>query len=183
MSWPDPCPRASRRGARLDRRVQSTSERHRGHHPGTQFPNTLDQSPVGGHDAYRVGRPILPHHPHDLIVGRVPSPPRREHHSDGSVRPGPNIGWPAVEDDRDVFAHGGGVSVELVDESPNGSVRIVPPPVRSGADQVHAVDQPAGVSVLPRGSISLILFLLRHRCHLLTRCSFPDGRSECSIGS
>jgi hypothetical protein len=62
-------------------------------------------------------------------------------------------GWDArrlaVEHHRDGLPGRRGIAVQLPNEPPNGPARIVPPAVRSGADQVHAIDQPASTWVVP----------------------------------
>jgi hypothetical protein len=132
----------------LERRVQAATERHGRCRSSPQFVNTLDQSPVGGHHAYGVGRWILRHDPDDLMVGGIPPSPRSEHHGDGTMDVRWNAGWLPIEHNGHVFARGRGVSVEFVDEGADGPVRIVPPPVWSGADHVHTVDQPPHARVV-----------------------------------
>ncbi len=122
--------------------IQPATERPRRRNSRPSLPYAIGQVSVGRHDREPGRRLIVRHHIYDFVIGGVAAAPGCEDHRDRAVNAGRHVPGLPVEHHDDLLAGLLRVPVELVDQPSNRLVGIDPPPVRTGADHVHAVHQP-----------------------------------------
>lgn len=130
--------------------IHPSAERSRRHDTRTSLLYSSGQGPIRGHDREGRGLPVVGNEFGDVVIGGVSAASRREGHGDRTVDTGRHVPRLPVEHDREVVARSLGEPVELMDQSLDGGVGVVPPPVGARPDDVHAVDEPADLPAATR---------------------------------